>query len=256
MGEIHYDDRVELVEGLARVVEIKGDVAWLEPEQTTTCGGCAASGACGAKDMGTVASRVATRRFPLIDHPGLQVGERILVGVPGDPLRWRWPRAVGLRTRRDNPGWEPRRTGSRTPPGTPRRLPPSCLWRECAALPAPGGARFVKQAPGNSRSSSTLFAFVPVLGHMQPGDADPCGAARAADIRGGVAAVRESARPRRGARLQGGAAARLAKPSSDPVHVPIAGRLGAPEDLEQVLAVAPADAVRELGHLGAESSQH
>ncbi|MEJ2325811.1 MAG: SoxR reducing system RseC family protein [Chromatiaceae bacterium] len=86
MGGIRYHDRVELVEGLARVVEIKGDVAWLEPEQTTTCGGCAASGACGAKDMGTVASRVATRRFPLIDHPGLQVGERILVGVRGDAL--------------------------------------------------------------------------------------------------------------------------------------------------------------------------
>jgi sigma-E factor negative regulatory protein RseC len=86
MDEIHYDDGVELVEGLARVVELKGDIAWLEPEQTTPCGGCAAAGACGAKGIGTMASRVAARRFPLTDHPGLQVGEYIVVGVRGDAL--------------------------------------------------------------------------------------------------------------------------------------------------------------------------
>jgi len=30
MDEIHYDDGAELVEGLARVVGLQGDVAWLE----------------------------------------------------------------------------------------------------------------------------------------------------------------------------------------------------------------------------------
>jgi sigma-E factor negative regulatory protein RseC len=77
---------VELIEGIARVVEIAGAVAWLEPEQTTSCGGCAASGACGAKGLGTVANRIAARRFPLLDHPGLRVGERVVVGVRGDAL--------------------------------------------------------------------------------------------------------------------------------------------------------------------------
>jgi sigma-E factor negative regulatory protein RseC len=86
MDEMHYDDGAELVEGLAHVVELQGDVAWLEPEQTPTCGGCAAAGGCGAKGIGTTASRIAARRLPLSEHPGLQVGERILVGVRGDDL--------------------------------------------------------------------------------------------------------------------------------------------------------------------------
>ncbi|WP_295389306.1 SoxR reducing system RseC family protein [uncultured Thiodictyon sp.] len=76
----------ELVEGTARVVEVTGAVAWLEPEATTSCGGCAASGACGAKGIGTIANRVAARRFPLRDHPELRVGDRVVVGVRGDAL--------------------------------------------------------------------------------------------------------------------------------------------------------------------------
>lgn len=76
----------EFVEGTARVVEVAGSVAWLEPEQTTSCGGCVASKACGAKGLGTVANRIAARRFPLVDHPGLRVGERVVVGVRSDAL--------------------------------------------------------------------------------------------------------------------------------------------------------------------------
>lgn len=70
------------IEGIARVVRIEGVVAWLEPEQTTSCGSCASAAACGAgaTGLGTVASRIAARRFPL-DNPGLTVGERIVVGV-------------------------------------------------------------------------------------------------------------------------------------------------------------------------------
>jgi sigma-E factor negative regulatory protein RseC len=86
MGEIHCDDGAELVEGLARVMELQGDIAWLEPEQTPACGGCAAASGCGAKGIGTIAGRIAARRLPLNEHPGLQVGERIVVGVRGDAL--------------------------------------------------------------------------------------------------------------------------------------------------------------------------
>jgi len=70
-----------LVEGIARVVAVAGTVAWLEPEQTTSCGGCASSGLCGAKGIGTAASRLELRRFPLENAPGLAVGERVVVGV-------------------------------------------------------------------------------------------------------------------------------------------------------------------------------
>jgi sigma-E factor negative regulatory protein RseC len=80
------DGRPTLIEGVARVVELAGPIAWLEPEQTTSCGSCAASGACGAKGIGTVANRIAARRFPLRDHPGLHLGERVVVGVRPDAL--------------------------------------------------------------------------------------------------------------------------------------------------------------------------
>ena len=70
-----------LVEGIARVVAVAGPTAWLEPEQTTSCGGCASSGLCGAKWIGTLASRLEQRRFALPNDPGLAVGERVVVGV-------------------------------------------------------------------------------------------------------------------------------------------------------------------------------
>jgi sigma-E factor negative regulatory protein RseC len=70
-----------LVEGIARVIAVESGLAWLEPEQTTTCGGCASAGLCGAKGIGTTASRLERRRFPLPGVPGLAVGDRVVVGV-------------------------------------------------------------------------------------------------------------------------------------------------------------------------------
>lgn len=78
--------RATLVEGTARVVAIEHGIPWLEPEQTTSCGGCAASGLCGAKGIGTAASQLARRRFPLPDAPRLVVGERVVVGVSEQAL--------------------------------------------------------------------------------------------------------------------------------------------------------------------------
>ena len=77
------------VEGIARVVSIDGGVAWFEPEQTTSCGHCASSAACGVGSsatgsgtgIGSIARRIEFRRFPLDDANGLHVGERVVVGV-------------------------------------------------------------------------------------------------------------------------------------------------------------------------------
>ena len=69
------------VEGIARVVRVEGRVAWLEPEQTTSCGHCASSSSCGAKGIGTVGARLEARRFPMDNDDALRVGERIVVGV-------------------------------------------------------------------------------------------------------------------------------------------------------------------------------
>lgn len=76
----------DMMEGIANVVAVDGSVVWLEPEQTGSCGSCASSGACSAKGIGTVASRLEVRRFPLASHPGLKVGDRIVVGVREDAL--------------------------------------------------------------------------------------------------------------------------------------------------------------------------
>ena len=73
-------------EGIAHVVSVDGTVAWLVPEQTGSCGGCAASGACGAKGIGTLASRLEYRRFKIENEEHLAVGERVVIGIPDNAL--------------------------------------------------------------------------------------------------------------------------------------------------------------------------
>ncbi|MBI3903363.1 MAG: SoxR reducing system RseC family protein [Nitrosomonadales bacterium] len=75
-----------LTEGIAHVVAINGGKVWLEPEQTGSCGGCAASGACGAKGIGTVANRLEARRFQIENPANLVVGERVVIGVRDNAL--------------------------------------------------------------------------------------------------------------------------------------------------------------------------
>ncbi len=75
-----------LVEGIARVVEVDGTLAWLVPEQTGGCGSCASSGACGAKGIGTIESRLEMRRFSMINRSGMVVGERVVVGIAQNAL--------------------------------------------------------------------------------------------------------------------------------------------------------------------------
>jgi sigma-E factor negative regulatory protein RseC len=72
---------LHVIEGIARVVRVEGSLAWLEPEQTGGCGSCAAASGCSAKGIGTVASRMEARRFPLDNSDDLRVGERVVVGV-------------------------------------------------------------------------------------------------------------------------------------------------------------------------------
>lgn len=68
-----------IVEGIARVVAMDGVYAWLEPEQTGSCGGCSSAIACGMKSGH--GNFLAARRFPMKNDFGLRVGERIIVGV-------------------------------------------------------------------------------------------------------------------------------------------------------------------------------
>ena len=75
-----------LVEGIAQVVAVEGAMAWLVPEQTTSCGSCDSASACGAKGIGTTASRLESRRFQLVNEVGLRVGERVVVGIRENAL--------------------------------------------------------------------------------------------------------------------------------------------------------------------------
>ncbi len=75
-----------MVEGIAQVVAVEGNLAWLLPEQTTSCGGCASASACGSKGIGTTANRLELRRFQLVNDAGLRVGERVVVGIRENAL--------------------------------------------------------------------------------------------------------------------------------------------------------------------------
>jgi len=76
----------DLQEGIARVVSIENGQVWLEPEQKGSCGSCSSSGSCGSKGIGTVANRLEARRFPIPNEDGLVLGDRVIVGVPGNAL--------------------------------------------------------------------------------------------------------------------------------------------------------------------------
>lgn len=75
-----------LVEGIALVVAVEGNLAWLVPEQSTSCAGCSSASACGSKGIGTVASRLEARRFQLVNDAGLRVGDRVVVGIRENAL--------------------------------------------------------------------------------------------------------------------------------------------------------------------------
>lgn len=83
----------EVTEGIARVVSVEGNTVWLEPEQTTACGGCASAKVCGAEPG---SRRLVARRFPLVNHEELHVGDRVVVGVASRTLLRASMTAYGL----------------------------------------------------------------------------------------------------------------------------------------------------------------
>ena len=70
-----------MTEGIAQVVAVEGNMAWLIPESGSSCGGCSSAAACGSKGIGTIASRLEARRFQLVNDAGLRIGERVVVGI-------------------------------------------------------------------------------------------------------------------------------------------------------------------------------
>lgn len=85
-----------LVEGFARVVAVEGGRAWLEPEETTSCGTCHSAGLCSIGKDGGNAKRKAAKRFQLPGDLGLRVGERVVVGIAEGTLLRGAATAYGL----------------------------------------------------------------------------------------------------------------------------------------------------------------
>lgn len=75
-----------MVEGIAQVVELEGAMAWLVPEQGSSCGSCASASACSSKGIGTTASRLENRRFRIYNNNNLAVGERVVFGIRDNVL--------------------------------------------------------------------------------------------------------------------------------------------------------------------------
>jgi len=80
----HAPEARDIVEGVARVVAVEGGNVWLEPEQTTACGHCAGKAVCGVTPG---SPRLVARRFQLPNDHHLQVGERVMVGIPEQSVR-------------------------------------------------------------------------------------------------------------------------------------------------------------------------
>lgn len=83
----------DVTEGIARVISVDGNTVWLEPEQTTACGGCVSAKVCGAEPG---SRRLVARRFALVNDENLQVGDRIVVGVTSSTLLRASMTAYGL----------------------------------------------------------------------------------------------------------------------------------------------------------------
>lgn len=77
-------DDAELVEAFARVVKVEPGQVWLEPEQTSSCGGCRSAGVCGVG--GGNPKKLELRRFTLPGDLGLRLGERVVVGISESTL--------------------------------------------------------------------------------------------------------------------------------------------------------------------------
>ncbi len=68
------------VEGVARVIAVSDEAAWLEAEPKSACGGCASAGHCGVSALSGLFGRKRTR-FRLANDFDARPGERVVIGI-------------------------------------------------------------------------------------------------------------------------------------------------------------------------------
>lgn len=74
-----------MIEEQATVVEVEGDLAWVESGARSGCGGCAARQGCGTGALGQWLRRRA-RAVPAVNPVGARVGERVVIGLAEEAL--------------------------------------------------------------------------------------------------------------------------------------------------------------------------
>lgn len=74
-------ERASVSEGFARVVAVEGDIAWIEPDPATSCGGCSAKRSCGTAILPEMFGK-ADRRVPIVNDFNARIGDGIMVGIP------------------------------------------------------------------------------------------------------------------------------------------------------------------------------
>lgn len=74
-----------VIEQTARVIDVEGEFALVEPVRTDSCGGCSAKAACGTS---LVASLLGRRNAPVrvINSVGARRGDSVILGLPESAL--------------------------------------------------------------------------------------------------------------------------------------------------------------------------
>lgn len=69
-----------MIEETGRVVEVQGDVAWIESERRSTCGGCSVRNGCGTAVLAQVLGQRRVR-LRVLNPVNAGVGDTVVVGI-------------------------------------------------------------------------------------------------------------------------------------------------------------------------------
>lgn len=73
------------LEAVARVVGFDRGLAILEPEPSSSCSGCMSAALCGTAGPGSARRKLA-KRFTMATPPGVEIGDRVVVGLGAERL--------------------------------------------------------------------------------------------------------------------------------------------------------------------------
>lgn len=72
--------RWPMIEESARIVEVEGDIAWVETQRRSSCSSCSANKGCGVSVLDKVLGRRASR-IKVLNELGAQPGDQVVIGI-------------------------------------------------------------------------------------------------------------------------------------------------------------------------------